>query len=123
MSHPRNELYGIGVKEIAEVCGVDLSTARRWKRGASCPPKSALMLLSGDLGILDKEWRGWVIRRGVLISPEGWDAKPGEVLALPLMRAQIHSYQLESRKRRRVDDAWAEKEQQPLPTAWPINVK
>jgi hypothetical protein len=37
------------------------------------------------------------IRDGKLMSPEGWAATPGEILALPLMRAQITSYQRDQR--------------------------
>jgi hypothetical protein len=98
MAHPDNPLYGISIKEIARICQVDLTTARRWKRGARCPPKSALLLILGDLGAFGNEWRGWIIREDKLISPEGWEIKAGEVLAVPLMRQQIAVYQSELRQ-------------------------
>jgi hypothetical protein len=91
------ELYGIPATEIARICRVDLATARRWKRGATFPPATSLMVPSGDLGVFDPAWSGWIIRRGKLISPEGWEVTTGEVMATPLMRMQIMAYQREQR--------------------------
>lgn len=93
-----SELYGINISELARICRVSLKTARRWKDGATCPPKSALMLLAGDLGCLDSEWAGWVVRKGALISPEGWEIKVNDVMAVPLVRAQLEAYKTEERK-------------------------
>src|SRR5450755_559600 len=93
----RDACYGIPAEEIARRCRVDVATARRWKRGVRCPPRTALMILLEDLGCFDPAWKGWRIRDGQLISPEGWAATPGEILALPLMRAQIISYQRDQR--------------------------
>lgn len=93
MGHVPSELYGISVNEIARICGVDLSTARRWKRGAICPPKTALVFLSADLGAFDPQWRGWCLRHGCLISPEGWEISRNDVLSAPLLRAQLSAYQ------------------------------
>lgn len=116
MAHPNSPLYGITIKEIARVCHVDLTTARRWKRGARCPPKSALLLILGDLGCFDPDWRGWVARGGTLISPEGWEITVGEVLAVPLMRQQIAVYQAELR---RVREQVILMQEQPAPEVWP----
>ena len=55
------------------------------------------MILLEDLGCFDPSWKGWRIREGQLISSEGWAISPVEVLALPLMRAQIASYQRDER--------------------------
>jgi Phage protein len=93
----RDACYGIAAEEIARRCRVDVATARRWKRGARCPPRTAVMILLEDLGCFDPAWKGWRIRDGQLMSPEGWAVSPGDVLALPLMRAQIASYQLDQR--------------------------
>lgn len=93
----RDACYGLPADEIARRCRVDVATARRWKRGVRCPPRTALMILLEDLGCFDPAWKGWRIRDGQLISPEGWAASPGEILALPLMRAQIISYQRDQR--------------------------
>ena len=56
------------------------------------------MVLSADLGQFDPAWRGWLLRDGKLISPEGWGATPGDVLSLPLLRAQIANYQADKRR-------------------------
>jgi hypothetical protein len=68
------------------------------------------MVIAGDLGFLDPCWRGWTIRDGRLISPEGWEASVGDVLSLPLLRSQLAIYQAELRKLK-ADDF----EDQPLP--------
>jgi hypothetical protein len=95
-----NECYGIPAELIARLCKVDVATARRWKRGATRPPETAKMILSADLGVFDPAFTGWKLRDGQLISPEGWSASPGDILALPLMRAQIASYQADQRRNR-----------------------
>lgn len=115
MTDPSSPFYGRNINEIAAICGVDLTTARRWKRGARRPPKSAILLISGDLGIFDPAWRGWIVRRGQLISPEGWEITTGEVLAVPLMRLQIAAYQRDLR----AQQAALSSQEQPLPEAWP----
>jgi hypothetical protein len=74
-----------------------ITTARRWKRGARCPPATSIMILAEDLGCFDPAWKGWRIRDGQLISPEGWAASPGEIMAVPLMRLHISNYQRDQR--------------------------
>ena len=108
-----SELYGLSAMHIARICQVDLSTARRWKRGAICPPKSALMLLCGDLGCLDPAWRGWIVRNGALLSPEGWAITVNDVLASPLLRAQLAVYQAENRQLRALATEYDEDQPEP----------
>lgn len=110
------QLIGINVNEVARICHVSLKTASRWKAGTTCPPESALMLLCGDLAAFDREWRGWVVRGGKLISPEGWEITVGDVLALPLMRQQLAAYQTELRL---VKERVLMMQEQPLPEVWP----
>lgn len=86
------------VKHIAATCSVDLTTARRWKRGAQRPPPWAFPLLMGDLGFFDPEWKGWRLIKGQLVSPEDWRISLGEVLAQRLVAAQIAAYQTENRR-------------------------
>lgn len=93
----RDACYGLPADEIARRCRVDVATARRWKRGARRPPRTALMILLEDLGCFDPAWKGWRIRDGQLISSEGWAVSPGDVLGLPLMCAQLISYQRDQR--------------------------
>jgi len=56
--------------------GVDLATARREARG-NLPAQKPLNANLGDLGCFDPAWAGWRLSRGLLISPEGWEATPG----------------------------------------------
>jgi hypothetical protein len=116
MESRENPLYGIPIKEIARICRVDLTTARRWKRGARCPPETALLLICGDLVAFDPEWRGWRAKRGRLISPEGWEITVGEVLALPLMRQRLAAYERELKE---VKAELVLTHEQPLPKSWP----
>ena len=70
------------------------------------------MILSRDLGCFDPSWRGWTLRGGKLISPEGWEATAGDVLTLPLLRAQLAGYQAKERQALAMDE-------QPEPGALP----
>lgn len=91
------ELFAISIKEIARICQVSEKTAGRWKAGTACPPKTALWVLTGDLGYLGAPWKGWLIRGANLLSPEGWEITKNDVLASPLLRAQLAAYQSENR--------------------------
>ena len=71
-------------------------------------PETARMLIAGDLGCFDPDIRGWSIRNGKLISPEGWEATAAEILTIPLMRAQFSVYQAKERQVVATDE-------QPLP--------
>lgn len=92
------EIYGINIRELARICRVSLKTARRWKDGSTCPPMSARLLLSGDLGCLDSEWAGWRVHKGVLYSREGWEITMNDVLAVPMLRAQLEAYKTAERQ-------------------------
>ena len=116
MAHPSDPLYGIPIKEIARICHVDLTTARRWKRGARCPPKSALLLIGADLGCFSPEWSGWRLKDQDLISPEGWRIARGQVMIVPLLRQQIAAYEVELRRLRA---EFLLIQEQPVPEAWP----
>lgn len=128
MRKPPAILCGMHIKDIARICGVSLKTAQRWKAGQTVPPKTALMLLSGDLGILDPAWSGWIIRKGLLISPEGWEAEPGHVRAMKMMNATLGVYRRENESLKaavRHLEAQAQAvgfEDQPLPQNWEIAV-
>ena len=96
MLRAKDILYGLSVSHIAKVCKVDLTTARRWKRGAKCPPQTALMVLSGDLGWLDPAWEGWRLVGGRIVSPEGWAATPGDVMMVQLAQMTLATYRDEN---------------------------
>jgi hypothetical protein len=106
------DLYGIPAETIALLCKVNVRTARRWKSGERRMPQTARMILAGDLGAFDSAWRGWAFRDGKLLSPEGWEASPGEVMSISLMRAQISAYQAKERQFQAI-------EEQPLPGTVP----
>ena len=89
------------IKDLVEICQVDITTARRWRRGSNLPPLYVLAFLNakltGDLGFLDPAWRKWIIRQGHLFSPENWEISMNDVLATRLKDAQISAYQSENR--------------------------
>lgn len=93
MGKPHSELFGIPISEIARICKVDLSTARRWKRGAICPPATALMVLrikwGGELEELGPEWAGWRYRAGELTSPDGLRVNRNDALSVPYLLGHI----------------------------------
>lgn len=119
MAASPSDFDGFSINEIARLCKVSPKTARRWKLGTSCPPPSAIMIVKGDLGVFDKEWSGWVIRRGMIYSPEGVEATTGDIMALQFMRQQIAIYQAENRKLR---EAGTLMDEQPVPQEWPVLV-
>lgn len=90
--------YGIRAEEIAMLCEVSFRTACRWKSGQTAMPPTARMLLCGDLGCIDQAWARWHIRKGLLISPEGWEISVNMIMGVPLMRQQLAAYQAEIRK-------------------------
>lgn len=98
------ELYGITINELARICKVSVKTATRWKRGQSVPPKTALMVLTADLGYLSREWLRWTVRGPFLVSPEGWEISMNDVLSAPLLRAQLKALQAENRLIRGLDE-------------------
>lgn len=128
MLDPKTVFFAIPIKQIVEICGVDITTARRWKRGASCPPQHVLRYVharwTDDLGFLDSEWRGWKLRRGNLISPEGWEITMSDVLASRLHEAQLAAWRLEVTKMREqlVEAQRQGFEDQPTPEEWDVQI-
>jgi hypothetical protein len=101
------ELSGVNAELIAELCGVHVTTARRWKRG-EYPPLSALKVIAlyqtGELGAVDPKWNGWSLRNGSLTTPdEAYTFTPGEVQAIPFHKQLIRHYQDEQRLPRQGD--------------------
>jgi len=87
---------------IAAVCGVSLETARRWRRLGRCPePARRLLAVANDLGAISEAWAGWRIADGLIYSPEGLTATPGEVAALWYYRQLAAEV---CRRRRNPDD-------------------
>lgn len=128
MLDPKTVFSYLSIKQIVELCGVDVTTARRWKRGAICPPKYVLEYLhakdQGDLGFIDPAWRGWRLRDGCLVSPEDWEMTMSDVLASRLHEAQLAAWRAEVRK---IKEQLAEAERQgyedqPLPDEWDVHI-
>lgn len=100
---------GTSAETLAELTGVHVTTARRWKRGEPVPCAAARLLailLTGDLGLISRAWRGWRIGQAELVGPDGITATPGEVLAIPFVRAQVSAYQ--ARQRFAVQADWVD---------------
>ena len=114
------ELFRWNISEIAHICAVSEKTASRWKAGTSCPPLTAIWVLSGDLGRFHKIWAGWHVhpRDGELVSPEGWCISMYDVRATPLQRSQIAVYQAENRRLKEDLEAKEYAQDQPLPSQW-----
>lgn len=87
-------------------------------------PAGILLLLTGDLGCFDPDWCGWILRRGKLYSPEGWEATPGQVRATRLHEIQLSAWRRENRNLRAALEAWEsglhQMEEQPEPSQWEI---
>lgn len=116
MAKPPEETYGFPIKHIARVCKVTPRTAARWKAGHAVMPYCARVVLMQDLGAFDPTWRNWTLRDGLLISPEGWKIGMREVLAQPLVRAQLAALKVENRL---LHEKWEAYDEQPLPGELP----
>jgi hypothetical protein len=85
------------------------------------------MLLSGDLSCLDPAWSGWRLSRGLLVSPEGWEATPGHVRAMKMMNATLGTYRRENESLkaavRHLEAQASGFENQPEPGSWTIAIE
>lgn len=121
-------LSQIPIKHLVEICGVDVTTARRWHRGSNLPPSYVVDFVNakrfGDLGFLDPAWRGWVLRQGHLISPESWMMSMSDVLASRLHEAQLAAWRLEvSKVKAELAAALVSRlEEQPRPEDWDVQI-
>jgi transcriptional regulator with XRE-family HTH domain len=110
---------GIRAEEIAELCGVDITTARRWKSGTSRIPATAAAILLGDLGAFSKAWRGWRVVGDDIISPDQWTISRNDALAVPLLLAQVQALRGRIRELEWCQDL----ESQPLPGTAGVQIK
>ncbi|HZT04351.1 MAG TPA: DUF3653 domain-containing protein [Steroidobacteraceae bacterium] len=74
--------------------GVSDTTLRRWKRTRRLPRWAEILItiLSGDLSPVDPAFAGWHLRRGELVSPEGWCFTAGEIRSIPLLHGQVREW-------------------------------
>lgn len=123
-----HSLSEIPVKDLVAICHIDITTARRWRRGSNLPPAYILDFVNaklfGDMGFLDPAWRGWTLRDGHLISPEAWMMSMSDVLASRLHEAQLAAWRLEVAKMRaELANALVNRlEEQPLPDSWDVQI-
>ncbi|MEX2122367.1 MAG: DUF3653 domain-containing protein [Woeseia sp.] len=110
------ELNDISAELIAEICRVTSRTARRWKRG-EYPPFTALKVIQlykeGELGEIDLKWAHWRLKGGLLVSPDGQQFTPGDVMSIQWLRMQIQSYQRDQRFILQSD--WIDQKWRPAP--------
>jgi len=88
--------YGLPVRLLADITGVHIDTARRWKRRGYIPGAHGQLVAlrtSGDLGVLSKRWAGFKLIRDQLYTPDGWDVRPGEIRSIPLRIQQLRVYE------------------------------
>lgn len=109
-------------KDLAARFGVDITTARRWRRGRNAP-LAVQLLLSGDLGVFDPAWAGWAVRDGLLRSPEGFEASMADVRSLPFVRLQVSTHRSENVRLRAENEelkqnAYPTMVEQPRPEDW-----
>lgn len=107
----QNALYGIRSEDIAAWCGVHITTARRWKRYGDLPVTAAIVIAlrsRGELELIDPAWAGWRLRGGVIVSPDGAEYTPGEVLSTTYWRALARHYQVAQRLPQQAD--WVNRE-------------
>lgn len=66
--------YGYPAELVAEICGVSVETAVRWKSGKATPSRPTLRLF--DLHRRRKVlaspcWEGWLVNGDALVDPDG----------------------------------------------------
>jgi hypothetical protein len=107
--HANSAVYGVRAQVIAEICHVDIATARRWKSGASRMPHAAQALITGDLGAFSPFWQDWRIKGDAILSPNGWQIRRDDALIVPLLLGQVNALRAELAQYRE----WAELAEQP----------
>ena len=91
------DLYGVSAPLIAELTGVSLKTAQRWKHQGFAPPLAAKLLeihLNRDLGELANPWRGFRLHQGLIWTPENGSVTPGELRSIPYRREQLRALEI-----------------------------
>jgi hypothetical protein len=81
-----SETYGLSVELLTELTNVHPDTARRWKRRRKIPKAYASLVdlhMTGDLGTLATDWKGFRLIAGRLWTPEGTSVTPGDIRAIP----------------------------------------
>jgi len=90
--HLRALIELIGQKRVERELNVHRTTIRRWLAGQVQIPghqHQVIRMLLGDLPGTSGKWTGWRFHDGELLSPAGEPFRPGDVLALVLLRQQL----------------------------------
>lgn len=80
--------YGYPADLVAEICGVSVETAARWKSGDSSPSRPALRLFNLHRArkvLASPAWDGWLVNGDELVSPEGNSTTQGQLRAYYLV--------------------------------------
>jgi hypothetical protein len=90
--HLRALIELVGQKRVERELNVHRTTIRRWLAGQVQIPghqHQVIKMLLGDLPGTGGKWTGWRFHDGELLSPAGEPFRPGDVLALVLLRQQL----------------------------------
>jgi hypothetical protein len=88
----RAAIERIGESRLCFELNIHPKTLYRWKTGRVPIPGRqhlAIKMLLGDLPGTEGRWTGWGFVQGELVSPGGDRYRPGDVLALVLLRQQL----------------------------------
>lgn len=87
------DTYSFSAQLLADITGVHLETAKRWKRAGKAPAHHAPFLslrIDGNLGLISQPWEDWRLTRdGKLWTPEDVEVTPGAIRAIPYQSALI----------------------------------
>ena len=86
---------GFNREAIAEYLDVTEQTVRRWEK-TNRPPKAVFLLLdvlSGGLGFVSDEFKGFYFFKGDLYTPENEAFRAGEIRAIKYYQHAIKHYQ------------------------------
>jgi hypothetical protein len=86
------ELHGLSARTIADLTGVSLKTAQRWKHQGHAPAIADQLIeirAQADLGALAPSWAGFRVTPGILWTPENQQLTPGDLRAIPYRAQQL----------------------------------
>ena len=84
--------------ELCKLTGSHITSVRRWRRGRKMPVHISKLLEFVALYRLDQlGWKGWRLKDGVLISPNGDTFLPGEIQGIELRKQQLAFLETEAR--------------------------
>jgi hypothetical protein len=92
-------LWGrINADTLQQLTGCHRTTAARWKRLVRVPRWLEVLVatvIEGRLDALGREFAGWRLHQGALVSPEGLTVTQGQIRALPQLCELRRALELE----------------------------